>query len=149
MGLLIRTTNPSTIMYTRFGGRLLSNLCIGIPAIIENGEKNFDMMFISNSKELIHPVFKPFRILLPGQIVQINTHYIHSNSFSPSKFSVYGNWVKGFGLPHFQLIDGCTGQKISSYQPGLFAIPFSCFLGRPDLLRMAIADNKKHYNKGK
>src|SRR5688572_21046819 len=90
-------------------------------------------MFIRYVQVLSDPGFKTSRIDFPGEVMQVYTHGVKANGFSPTQFTIDGCSVEGLGLPHLQLIDCRTGNKIASSKPSNLLIPLTCLLFCPNI----------------
>src|SRR3984885_80391 len=113
---------------------LLAQLWIRVPHRIQKNKHDANVVFVGDGKKFVHALQETGRVLLPQQVVQEHTHRVHAQTLSPTKFAIDGCQVEGIGLPHFEFIDGRTGNEVASHQPWLLRVPFVGTLGWPRLV---------------
>src|SRR6476661_3697504 len=124
-------------MHSGSRGMLLSEFWICIPAGIEQYKKRPDFVFLGDAQKNIDALLETFRILLPEQVVQKDAHGVEAERLRPTEFGIDALGIKGRGLPHFQLIDGCGWNVVAADKPWLTGVPLvRGFLGPTRCLRM-------------
>src|SRR5450432_4158351 len=83
-------------MDARSGVRLRSCMITFIPAIIKKNKNGFYIFIAGNGKVLFHAHFKSGRILLPGEVMEKNTHAIETDRLGITQFT--GNHNPGASL---------------------------------------------------
>src|SRR5213075_186423 len=102
-------------MYAWFWFWLFTILRFRVPAIIKKHEQWFDVMTGSNAQKSVDPFFESFSIIFPDKVMKKNTKRVESNSLRPTQFPVDDGCVKTLRLPHFELVNGGTRQKITPH----------------------------------
>src|SRR6185312_15797660 len=118
-------------MHMRTWCALFSEFRIWVPHRIQKYKSDADVMFIRNFKKLIHSVQQIGAVSLPQQIVQKDTHGIHSQGLRPSQFTVNLRQIESVRLPHFQFVDCAAWDEIAADKPRLTGIPVIGLLRSP------------------
>src|ERR1700732_542445 len=77
-------------------------------------------------------------VLLPGKVVQKNTHGVEADGFCPAELQIDSLGVKRIGLPHLKLVDSRSGDGVAANEPGLPGIPIVGGFCSPALLRLSL-----------
>src|ERR1700727_1472651 len=88
-------------------------------------------MLARDDQELIHPLLKSGRILLPQKIMKKDTHGIHAESLGPSEFAIDFRWIECGGLPHLQFVISVRRKIIRTHEPGLLRLPLPGTINGP------------------
>jgi hypothetical protein len=94
-----------------------------MPATVKENEQNADVMFVGESKELVHPRQETSAIFFPKQVMKKYPDAVEPKRLSVAKFPVDCRLVKRVSLPHFELVYGGARAKIATHQPRLASIP--------------------------
>jgi hypothetical protein len=105
-------------VHAGFGFGLFTKLGVIVPAIIKQNEDRSNAIMLSQIQVMLDTILKASCILPPEKIMKVNPDRIETEITRPLQFPINCREVKSFRLPHFQLIYGCTGDKITSHQPG-------------------------------
>ena len=122
-----KSLDPSRIMDAGARFWLGTQLRVIMPAVVKKNKDGLDPMLIGCCQKLINALLESLGILMPYQIVEVDSHGIQPKIGSPAKFAIDAFQVKTLLLPHLQLVDGSTGNEVASPGPSLFLVPFICF----------------------
>ena len=126
-----RALHPLGVMNPGAGSRLRAGLRQGIPNAVKNDEDNREVMAAGGAEELVHPVEKSSRVLLPGEVVEEDAQGIETQILGPGQFTVDLLEIEGIRLPHFELIDRVGGNIIAPDRPGPLLHPGLGFFRGP------------------
>jgi hypothetical protein len=92
--------NPLRIVNTWNGRRLRSKVSLRVPAIIKHHEHGFNLVRVSDFKELLNPLFKASWILLPQKRMKEDSDDSKPDTLGISELPIDGRKIKSLGLPH-------------------------------------------------
>src|SRR5258707_10974637 len=90
-----RTLHPAGIVNAGARVVLLAELWIGVPAGIEQNEERFDVVLRRNLEKGINALAKPFRVLLPSQIMKKTAHGVEADGLCPTEFEIDALGIEG------------------------------------------------------
>jgi hypothetical protein len=88
-------------------------------------------VLIRNLKKYFDAFLKALGILLPGKIMEKNTHRVQANRFCPTKFKINPLRIERLGLPHFEFVDSRSGNVVAADEPRLLGVPFGTLFFTP------------------
>ena len=94
-----------------------------IPAGIEQHKDDSDLVSFRDVEELLHALHEAVGVLLPKHMVQVYPQRIEADRSGPAQLAIDRHRIERLGLPHLELIDRRTREKVAPDQPSVVALP--------------------------